>query len=960
MFNFGTVFKSYVYLIILILSISISILPAENGKIKGKVTDSGTGETLPGATVIVKGTSIGNATDFEGKYLITQVPIGKQILVVSYVGYKSKEISVTIAANKTTDVNIQLVYTPVDQKEVVVTAQLEGQSAAINQQLSSNTIVNVVSKDKIQELPDQNAAESLGRLPGIALQRSNGEGQKVVIRGLDPRFSSITVNGVKLPSGDSDDRSVDLTMVSPDILEGIEVYKALRPDLDGDAIGGTVNFTTRKALEGAQASVRMFGGYNDLEKDYRNYRGSISYSNRFFKDSKDVSRLGVVVSANIQRANRASDEVSGAYQWVGEVNGFPNYQTSDVVLTKHTEIRKRYGMNLSLDYNLAENHELYFTSLWAGTNQDTREQAHNYDVAEGYNNRVYNESEVNQSTWSNSISGKHLFWNTEVTWTASYSLSKENTPWAASVEFDESSAYSKDMPITNLAPEQVSNYTLNNAQAAWMNRSFIWTQNVSDENIMGQLNIKQPYTISDDISGYFKFGGKIRKENRNKDIEEYGGLRWYTGQPILTASRGAFSSASKSSADLSLINFLSANKTMDFLSGYNYNELLNEDLLHSTLQKYQYIYKNTRYWQANVEDYSAGEDISAGYLMTELKWQQIVTFLPGFRYEKTSTNYNTKIINPNTNTLMMGKAIGDSLGSRNYDDFLPMAQIKIDPFTWMNIRMSATKSISRPSFINLIPYESLSYDDLTLNYGNPNLKETKSTNYDVYLSVYDNKWGLFTVGRFYKRLTDIDYVRVRRMIGGYYSPYLTNLKGYTVTAPENLSDLTKVDGWEFELQTNFTFLPSPFDGIILYTNFSLIHSATFYPYDYYSTVTINHIPYKTVVEMKRPARMVGQPDRIANVTIGYEKAGFSGRLSMIYQGNSLLSVGTSDVEDGLTDAFIRIDLVLQQRIWENLSAILQINNLTNREEKTYLIYKNFTTRLQDYGMTLDCGVQYKF
>jgi outer membrane receptor protein involved in Fe transport len=112
--------------------------------------------------------------------------------------------------------------------------------------------------------------------------------------------------------------------------------------------------------------------------------------------------------------------------------------------------------------------------------------------------------------------------------------------------------------------------------------------------------------------------------------------------------------------------------------------------------------------------------------------------------------------------------------------------------------------------------------------------------------------------------------------------------------------------------------------------------------------------------MKRPARMVGQPDRIANVTIGYEKAGFSGRLSMIYQGNSLLSVGTSDVEDGLTDAFLRIDLVLQQRIWENLSAILQINNLTNREEKTYLIYKNFTTRLQDYGMTLDCGVQYKF
>jgi len=953
--------KSYIYLILLIVSfVNIQLFSAESGKVKGKITDSGTGEALTGATVRIKGTSIGNATDFEGKFLITQVPVGKHTLVVSYVGYKPKEVPVTITADKITEVSVQLSYTSVDQKEVVVTAQLEGQAAAINQQLSSNTIVNVVSKDKIQELPDQNAAESLGRLPGIALQRSNGEGQKVVVRGLDPRFSSITVNGVKLPAGDSDDRSVDLTMVSPDILEGIEVYKALRPDLDGDAIGGTVNFSTKKALEGGRTAIRMFGGYNDLENDYKNYRGSVSYSNRFLKDNEDVTRLGVVVSANVQRANRASDGVSGAYQWVGRVDGMPIYQTSDVVLAKHNEIRKRYGMNLSLDYILADNQELYFTSLWAGTKQDIREQSHNFDVAEGYHNRVYNESEVNQNTWSNSLSGKHLLWSAEITWSASYSLSKENTPWGATAEFDESSAFSKSMPINNLAPEQVSNYALYDARAAWLNSSYIWTQDSKDENIMAKLDIKQSYSISDEIAGYLKIGGKIRKENRNKNIEEYGGLRWYTGQPILAASQGQYVSATKSSADLSLINFLSSQKTMDFLSGYNYSELLNEDMLHEMMRNYQDIYKKTRYWQANVSDYDAGESVAAGYVMTELNWNQMVTFLPGFRYERTTTNYTSKTVNPNTNTLMMGKAISDSLGSRNYGNFLPMAQMKIDPFTWMSIRLSANKSISRPSFMNLIPYQSISYDNSTLQYGNPNLKETKATNYDIYVSVYDNKWGLLTVGRFYKRLTDIDYVRTKRMNGGYYAPYLSNLKGWTVTSPENLADVTKVDGWEFELQTNFTFLPSPFDGIVLYSNFSLIHSSTYYPYDYYNTVTVNHIPHTTIEERKREARMIGQPDQMANVTLGYEKAGFSGRLSMIYQGNSLLSVGTSDVQDGLTDAVIRFDLVLQQQIWKNLSAVVQINNLTNREEKTYLIYKDFTTRLLDYGMTLDCGFQYKF
>jgi hypothetical protein len=200
------------------------------------------------------------------------------------------------------------------------------------------------------------------------------------------------------------------------------------------------------------------------------------------------------------------------------------------------------------------------------------------------------------------------------------------------------------------------------------------------------------------------------------------------------------------------------------------------------------------------------------------------------------------------------------------------------------------------------------------------------------------------------------------MTGGYYSKYLTDLKGWNVTSPENLSDVTKVDGWEFELQTNFTFLPSPFDGLLLYANFSLIHSETMYPYTVYTTTYLTHAPWvvSTASDLKRPGRMIGQPDQIGNVTLGYEKGGFSGRLSMIYQGNSLAYVGTSDAQDALNDSFLRLDLVLQQQIWQNLSAIIQINNLTNQEEKSYIRYRDFTTRTQDFGMTLDCGIQYKF
>ena len=173
--------------------------------------------------------------------------VGEQQLQISYVGYQSMQAAVTITAGQTITFDAQLTFGVVEGEEIIVTAQAAGQAAAINQQLSSNTITNVVSAERIQELPDQNAAESVGRLPGISIERDAGEGQKVIIRGLSPKFNAITVNGERVPSTDGDDRSVDLSMISPDVLAGIEVFKALTPDKDADAIGGAVNLITRKA-----------------------------------------------------------------------------------------------------------------------------------------------------------------------------------------------------------------------------------------------------------------------------------------------------------------------------------------------------------------------------------------------------------------------------------------------------------------------------------------------------------------------------------------------------------------------------------------------------------------------------------------------------------------------------------------------------------------------------------------
>ena len=146
--------------------------------------------------------------------------------------------------------DFNLRYTTIEGQEVVVTGQAKGQMDAINKQLNAKSIMNIVSSDRIRELPDANVAETIARVPGVTIKRDGGEGNKVIIRGLSPKYNSITVDGTRLSSTDYGDRSTDLSMISQYMLDGIEVTKAGTPDLDADVLGGTVNLKLKRAEAG--------------------------------------------------------------------------------------------------------------------------------------------------------------------------------------------------------------------------------------------------------------------------------------------------------------------------------------------------------------------------------------------------------------------------------------------------------------------------------------------------------------------------------------------------------------------------------------------------------------------------------------------------------------------------------------------------------------------------------------
>ncbi len=187
-------------LVLLSLFLSHYGLGQTNATIEGSVKDAQTGEPLPSANVIIVGTSLGAATDIDGKYVIRNVPLGSYTLRASYLGYRPLKHPVQVMKGVDSKQDFRLENIGITGETVVVTAQVAGQNQAINQQLAALQVMNVVSLARIQELPDANAAESVSRLPGVSLVRTGGEGSKVVIRGLSPQFNQVTIDGVELPS----------------------------------------------------------------------------------------------------------------------------------------------------------------------------------------------------------------------------------------------------------------------------------------------------------------------------------------------------------------------------------------------------------------------------------------------------------------------------------------------------------------------------------------------------------------------------------------------------------------------------------------------------------------------------------------------------------------------------------------------------------------------------------------
>jgi TonB-dependent receptor len=963
---------------------------AASGFVTGVVRDAQTRDPLPGANVMLVKTSLGASTDIEGRYSIRDVPVGSYTLRATYVGYRQKDVAVEVKEGQTIKQEITLTAVGVEGEEVVVTAQAAGQKEAINQQLSSLPIVNIVSRARIQELPDANAAESVSRLPGVSLIRTGGEGSKVVIRGLSPQYNQVTVDGVELPSnvtsqnvisggggtlestGNSiGDRGEDLSMISSSMLNGIEVTKAITPDMDATLIGGVVNFGLRKAqrtqlgMEGPGAmwvpmvELRMQGGYTKLKQSYDNYRMVASVEKRFFDDQS----FGVFIQGSDERRNLSSNNLEASYTLYDKTRGDEAYpEITGLTVNDAFRKRQRYGGTVVLDYQ-HDRGEIGLMNF--GSWQTTQEITRGENLYPRSNQLYYYANEANNklSVMSNLLSIKHDFSFLRVDLKLSHSYTESSNPEDMYFNFLQTPAGLANLgDYTKIDPKTLDSKVVHDQTIAGQ-MSLNTSGSISNERMLqGSLDLTKEIPLSTELSSRIKIGGMYQHRTREYDYNSAGGAQYYSGGGnVLNAWRTAYPwlVMSQGGYGLGLINFTSDSYEYgEFLNGdYTLGYPMNVNLMWALLP----IAKATSSlegYQVNkigsvVNDYNGYENKSAGYAMISLDYGPTFSLIPGFRYQNLATQYTAT----RGTVVPGGLQGGDTTVSHSNGFFLPMVHVRYRPFEWMQIRFAYTQTLNYPDYSTLTPRYLVSQG--VIDYNNHSVKPAVSENMDLVVSFVNNEIGLLSLNGFKKRIKDLIFFTHTYMTDLSKYPELPQGSGnlWAVNTYINNPNVIDLYGIETEWQTHFWYLPKPFDGLVLNINYTHIFSEASYPRtNVYTDYDEEGNPTTTVVDTFYTTRMLNQPNDVANVALGYDLGGFSLRLSLLYQDNIFKRPDFFLQQRVLSDKFTRWDLSVKQNLpWFGIQVYFNINNITGEDDVDINAKNLYAASTQRYGMSADLG-----
>ncbi len=913
-----------------LLSISLFILTsfflnAQTGVIKGRVVDMDN-LSMPGATIFITSVNKGSTTDAYGFYTLTGIPEGTHEITVTYIGYIQNSKSVKVMAGQTSEMDFVL-NAGVELSEVVVTGQLQGQSKALNTQMNKGNITNIISSDQLGRFPDANIGDALKRIPGINVQYDQGEARFGNIRGTAPQYNSVMVNGERIPSAEAEDRTVQLDLVPADMVQSIEVNKAVTPDMDADAIGGSVNLVTRSAPYDRRMSLTLGSGYNILASKPI-YNGAFVLGDRFLNN-----KLGIIASASYYNHQLGSDNFEAEWDYLDEENKDGSAFAAEIQIRQYYLQRIRQSYSLGLDYKLTKNHTLFLNGIYNHRNDwenrfrtiytdlEYDDESNTWEgemrkETKGGNTDIKNARLEDQRMMNFTLGGDHQFGKIKADWTASYSKASEERPNERYISYRKKGLEL----IPDFSDESLPRVTAKDAAQNELNAAYSLREITEEFQLTEDIdkNIKLNFTIpllENEYKNSIKFGLRYKGKEKMRDN------RLFEYSPV---DKNAFNSTTLNNLEnYTKDNFLVG----DYATGNQIRpEYLGElDLTNSSL------FEEERLAEAEAGNFNATENIFGGYLMLNQNIGPKLLMIAGVRVENTSQEYQGNQYDVDEDENILSDKVAD-----NYINVLPGLHLKYDFNKTTILRAAWTNTLARPNYYSLVPYREVSREDNEINIGNPDLTPTTSMNFDLMFEKYFKTIGILSGGVFYKDIKDFIVTETRE-------DYLFEGTTWdTYSQPINGGN-ANIFGFEAAVQRQLDFLPGFLKGFGLYANYTYTTS----------NVTDFRIEGREDDEISLP----GTAKHTLNGSLSYDNKSFSFRTSVNYSSAFIDEFGEEAFYDRYYNDAIHLDVNATYAISPKFRIYAEANNLLNTP---LYYYQGISSRLMQaeyYNVRFQLGVK---
>src|SRR6266700_4377762 len=330
------------------------------GIITGRVSDS-SGAVLQGAFVELQPKGVTVTTNAQGEFTFTNVPQGEYTITISCVGFETFSKNVTVSSTPAESINASLKVKSKNEEIIVIAPRAHGEAEAINRTRGADNILQVIPSDVITSLPNANIADALGRLPSVTIERDEGEGKYVQIRGTEPRLANLTIDGMTVPSPEAGVRQIKLDAIPSDIVESVEINKTLQANMDPDGIGGSVNLVTKTASERPTIKLSGMGGYTPIV----NGRGLVETTGTVGQRFGANKRFGLLVGGSYDWNGRGIDDIEPVPDLATFSDGSTARYFEGADIREYRYYRSRRGLTGSADYKLGDGSDIYIRGLYS-------------------------------------------------------------------------------------------------------------------------------------------------------------------------------------------------------------------------------------------------------------------------------------------------------------------------------------------------------------------------------------------------------------------------------------------------------------------------------------------------------------------------------------------------------------------------------------------------------------------